>query len=85
MYGETQPISAAELLVKANAMLAEHEDYFRGVEATAVEQNGDVLVFRGNYYLDEQGLPTSRSTIVFNLFKFLAQQLSSQYHLQNQN
>ncbi|WP_437615881.1 DUF2498 family protein [Erwinia sp. V71] len=82
MYGDTQPIAAADLLVKANAMLVEHEDYFRGVEATAVEQNGDILVFRGNYYLDEQGLPTSRSTIVFNLFKFLAQQLSSQYHLQ---
>lgn len=82
MYGETQPIAAADLLIKANAMLVEHEDYFRGVEATSVEQNGDILVFRGNYYLDEQGLPTSRSTIVFNLFKFLAQQLSSQYHLQ---
>ncbi|MFS2225668.1 DUF2498 family protein [Pantoea sp. B65] len=81
MYGETQPIEAEALLEKANAMIAEHEDYFVGLEATEVGQNGNILVFRGNYFLDEQGLPTSKSTTVFNVFKFLALQLSAQYHL----
>jgi hypothetical protein len=31
-----------------------------------------VLVFSGEFYLDEQGLPTPKSTAVFNMFKYLA-------------
>lgn len=81
MYNETQPIEREALLEKANALVAEHDDYFNGLRATDVEQNGDVLVFRGDYFLDADGLPTPKSTRVFNVFKFLALQLSSQYHL----
>lgn len=81
MYENTQPIEREPLLEIANALIAEHQDYFAGLQATDVEQNGDILVFRGEYFLDQQGLPTSKSTTVFNVFKFLAQQLSSQYHL----
>ncbi|MCU5775701.1 DUF2498 family protein [Erwiniaceae bacterium BAC15a-03b] len=84
MYADTQPIDAAALLVKANALIVEHENYFAGMEATGVEQSGNILVFRGNYFLDEQGLPTSKSTTVFNVFKFLALQLSAQYHLKEE-
>ena len=33
------------------------------------------------YFLDEQGLPTAKSTAVFNMFKHLAHVLSEKYHL----
>ena len=52
-----------------------------GIEATGGEQRNGVLVFSGEYYLDEQGLPTPKSTAVFNMFKYLAHQLSEKYHL----
>lgn len=51
--------------------------------ATDVRQNGDVLVFSGEFFLDQQGLPTAKSTAVFNMFKHLAHQLSDKYYLEN--
>ncbi|RRZ95689.1 DUF2498 family protein [Erwinia sp. 198] len=78
----TQAIDKSALLQKANELIAEHKDFFPGLSATDVEQKGDVLVFRGDYFLDEQGLPGSKSTVVFNVFKFLATELSPLYHLQ---
>ena len=50
-----------------------------GIEATGVEQRNGVLVFSGEYFLDEQGLPTPKSTAVFNMFKY-AHTLSEKYH-----
>lgn len=79
---QTQSVDKAALLEIANGMIADHEDYFPGLSATDVEQKGDVLVFRGDYFLDEQGLPGRKSTVVFNVFKFLATELSPLYHLQ---
>ncbi|WP_336140258.1 DUF2498 family protein [Erwinia sp. CGal63] len=79
---QTQAIDKAALLQKANEMIAGHEDFFPGLSATDVEQKGEVLVFRGDYFLDEQGLPGAKSTVVFNVFKFLATELSPLYHLQ---
>ncbi|SFM95541.1 Protein of unknown function [Izhakiella capsodis] len=76
-----EPISADKLLVVANNLLQEHEDYLPGVEALSVKQRGDVLIFNGDFYLDEQGLPTPRTPVVFNLFKYLAHKLSPQYRL----
>lgn len=77
----TQPIDRATLLAQANKMIREHEDYIAGMVATDVEQKNGVLVFRGEYFMDEQGLPTAKTTAVFNLFKYLAHQLSEKYHL----
>ncbi|ALB62926.1 Protein yciN [Cronobacter condimenti 1330] len=78
----TQPIDRASLLAHANKMIREHEDYIVGMEATDVEQKNGVLVFRGEYFMDDQGLPTAKTTAVFNMFKYLAHQLSEKYHLQ---
>ncbi|WP_158784954.1 DUF2498 family protein [Pantoea sp. BAV 3049] len=78
---QTEAVDKATLLLKANEMIAQHEHYFEGLTATDVEQKGDVLVFRGEYFLDEQGLPGEKSTVVFNVFKFLAVELSPRYHL----
>ncbi|EOV9607507.1 YciN family protein [Cronobacter sakazakii] len=77
----TQPIDRAMLLAQANKMIREHEDYIAGMVATDVEQKNVVLVFRGEYFMDEQGLPTAKTTAVFNMFKYLAHQLSEKYHL----
>ncbi len=77
----TQPIDRATLLAQANKMIREHEDYIAGMVATDGEQKNGVLVFRGEYFMDEQGLPTAKTTAVFNMFKYLAHQLSEKYHL----
>lgn len=81
MSGNSQPIDRQTLLIEANRLIREHEDTLAGIEATGVEQRNGVLVFSGEYYLDEQGLPTPKSTAVFNMFKYLAHQLSEKYHL----
>ncbi|WP_105637459.1 YciN family protein [Cronobacter dublinensis] len=81
MKNITQPIDRDSLLAQANKMIREHEDYIVGMEATDVEQKNGVLVFRGEYFMDEQGLPTAKTTAVFNMFKYLAHQLSEKYHL----
>ncbi|KAF1369272.1 YciN family protein [Yokenella regensburgei ATCC 49455] len=77
----TQPIDKQTLLVEANRLIREHEDTLAGIEATGVTQRNGVLVFSGEYFLDEQGLPTPKSTAVFNMFKYLAHELSEKYHL----
>ncbi|NDJ57847.1 YciN family protein [Enterobacteriaceae bacterium 4M9] len=81
MHGETQPIDKETLLTEANKLIRDHEDYLKGMEATDVVQQNGVLIFRGEYFLDEQGLPTAKSTAVFNMFKHLAHVLSEKYHL----
>lgn len=83
MQQTIQPIDKKTLLVKANALILEHDDYIAGIVATDVEQKNGVLVFRGEYFLDEQGLPTPKSTAVFNMFKYLAHELSEKYRLQD--
>ena len=75
MNKETQPIDRETLLKEANKIIREHEDTLAGIEATGV------LVFTGDYFLDDQGLPTAKSTAVFNMFKHLAHVLSEKYHL----
>ena len=74
MNKETQPIDRETLLKEANKIIREHEDTLAGIEATGVTQRNGVLVFTGDYFLDE-------STAVFNMFKHLAHVLSEKYHL----
>lgn len=81
MQQNSQPIVRKTLLVEANKLIRDHEDTLAGIEATGVEQRNGVLVFSGEYFLDEQGLPTPKSTAVFNMFKYLAHALSEKYHL----
>ena len=81
MSNNSQPIDRQTLLIEANRLIREHEDTLAGIEATGVEQRNGVLVFSGEYFLEEQGLPTPKSTAVFNMFKYLAHELSEKYHL----
>ena len=77
-----EPISKASLLELANQIIKEHDDYLAGMLATDVVEKSGVLVFKGEYFLDEQGLPTNKTTAVFNVFKGLAHALSPQYTLE---
>lgn len=81
MSETSQPIDRQALLELANQLIRDHDDTLAGIEATGVTQRNGVLVFSGEYYLDEQGLPTGKSTAVFNMFKYLAHELSEKYHL----
>lgn len=51
MQSLTQAISRQALLEKANALIKEHDDYLAGMQADEVIQQGDVLVFRGPFFL----------------------------------
>jgi hypothetical protein len=75
MQGTTQPIDRQTLLEKPTNSFANMK-ILAGIEATDVVQRNGVLVFSGEFYLDEQGLPTAKSTAVFNMFKYLAHELS---------
>lgn len=81
MNNDTSPINREALLKEANNIIRQHEDYLHGMVATDVEQKNGVLVFRGEYFLDPDGLPTAKTTAVFNMFKHLAHRLSEKYHL----
>jgi hypothetical protein len=65
----------------ANQIIQEHENYLEGMRATSVEERDDVLIFKGDYFLSEQGLPTEKTTAVFNMFKYLAHHLSKEFTL----
>lgn len=81
MHENIQPIDRHSLLAEANRIIREHDDFIQGIEATDVTERNGVLVFSGEYFLDEQGLPTPKSTAVFNMFKNLAHVLSEKYTL----
>lgn len=83
MKPTTQPIDKQSLIIEANKVIRAHKDFMHGMEATDVEQKNGVLVFKGEYFLDEQGLPTGKSTAVFNMFKHLAHVFAEKYHLQD--
>lgn len=55
---EKSPIDRQTLLAEANAIIKSHDDYLHGMAADDVEQKNGVLVFRGEFFLDENGLPT---------------------------
>ncbi|MEH0832665.1 YciN family protein [Pectobacterium cacticida] len=78
---EKRPIDRQNLLAEANDIIKHHDDYLHGMVADGVEQKNGVLVFRGEFFLDEAGMPTLKSTAVFNMFKHLAHVLSEKYYL----
>lgn len=82
MYANTTPIDRQSLLIEANRIIRAHDEYMHGMEATEVEQKGGVLIFRGEFFFDQDGLPTRKTTAVFNMFKHLAVVLSEKYHLE---
>ena len=73
--------TAEEILTLANKMIKSDYDYMDGMHADYVTQNGEVLVFKGEFFLDDDGLPTPKTNAVFNMFKKVTTVLSKQYKL----
>ena len=59
---EKKAISQFDLLLIANQIIQEHDDFIEGMRADSVEEKEGVLVFKGNYFLDDNGLPTMNTT-----------------------
>lgn len=78
---DKQPITEFDLLLIANQIIQQHDSYIEGMRAESVEEKDEVLVFKGNYFLDSNGLPTANTTAVFNMFKYLALHLSKEFTL----
>lgn len=76
-------LSEFELLMIANQIIQDHDHYVDGMRATSVAEKDGVLIFKGEYFLDSQGLPTEKTTAVFNMFKYLALHLSKEFSLES--
>lgn len=75
-------IAEFDLLLIANQIIQSHDDYIEGMRANSVVKKDDVLVFKGEYFLDSNGMPTENTTAVFNMFKYLAHHLSKEFTIQ---
>lgn len=75
-------ISKSDLLELARKTMLEHEEYQDGMSLDDVVEKAGVLVFKGEYFLDDDGLPTPKTTSVFNIYKALAHAFSSSYTLE---
>ncbi|MCS3455254.1 DUF2498 family protein [Aeromonas rivuli] len=81
MHTQKETLSQEALLTLANELIRNHDEFIHGMHADAVTQRGDVLVFKGEYFLSDDGTPTPKTMAVFNMFKYLAHQLSGKYQL----
>lgn len=81
MSSEKQAIKSADLILVANAQLPEHEDFITGIQVQSVAERHGVITFKGESFLDENGLPTSKSVTAFNLYKWLCHHFSNKYTL----
>lgn len=75
-------IAEFDLLLIANQIIQSHDDYIEGMRANSVVEKDDVLIFKGEYFLDSNGMPTENTTAVFNMFKYLAHHLSKEFTLE---
>ncbi|PMJ65818.1 DUF2498 family protein, partial [Vibrio splendidus] len=58
-------IAEFDLLLIANQIIQSHDDYIEGMRANSVVEKDDVLIFKGEYFLDSNGMPTENTTAVF--------------------
>lgn len=76
-------ISKFELLLIANHLIQEHSDYITGMRADEVEEKDDILIFKGQCFLDKSGLPTPNTPAAFNILKYLTLHLSNEFTLKH--
>lgn len=81
MNNDKLAIKSSELIEIANAQLLEHDDFIEGVKVLSVAEQHGVIAFKGESFLDENGLPTAKSIIAFNLYKWLCHHFSNKYTL----
>ncbi len=78
---QRKSISQFELLLIANQIIQDHDDYIEGMRATSVEERDQVLIFKGEYFLND-GMPTQNTPAAFNMFKYLAHHLSKEFTIE---
>lgn len=76
-----QSISSFDLILIANSLIESHPSYQEGMRTEDVSQKDGVLIFKGPMFLDDKGMPTHQTTLVFNMFKYLAHELSPKFTL----
>ena len=81
MTDKKQKVTPSDLIAMANAQLSEHDDFIEGVKVESVSEQHGVITFKGESFLDDDGLPTAKSTIAFNLYKWLCHHFSNKYTL----
>jgi len=81
MSNDKQLINSVDLIKLANAQLSEHDDFIVGVKVQSVVEQHGVITFKGESFLDENGLPTEKSMVAFNLYKWLCHHFSNKYTL----
>ncbi|MCL9782357.1 DUF2498 family protein [Vibrio sp. S4M6] len=77
-----QVISPFDLLLIANQLIQDHPEYIAGMRADSVEEKDAVLIFKGENFLDKNGLPTEKTPATFNMFKYLAHRLSNEFTIE---
>ena len=75
--------TAEERLKIANDLIKSDYEYMDGMRADSVTQNGEVLVFKGEFFLNNDGIPTAKTNAVFNMFKKITTIMSKQYKLKS--
>ena len=75
------PVSREEVIRPANAMIKKDWEYMDGMEVTEALQRDEAIVLRGEFFLDEQGLPTPKTNAVFNMFHRVSVELSRKYRI----
>ncbi|TEW48492.1 DUF2498 family protein [Psychromonas algicola] len=81
MSDKKQEINMADIIKLANAQLPEHEDFIEGIKVESVSEQHGVITFKGESFLDADGLPTTKSMTAFNLYKWLCHHFSNKYTL----
>lgn len=76
-----QPISKENLLKEALKIIKDCDHYIDGIVPTDVKFVNETFVFSGEYFLKDDGTPSDKTIAVFNVFKYLNQNLSKKYYL----
>lgn len=74
-------VSQEEIIRMANEMIKKDWEYMDGMEVTSAIQRDAAIVLRGEFFLDDQGLPTPKTNAVFNMFHRVSVELSRKYRI----
>ena len=74
-------VSREEIIRLANEMIKKDWEYMDGMEVTSAMQRDAAIVLRGEFFLDDQGLPTPKTNAVFNMFHRVSVELSRKYRI----
>ncbi len=74
-------ISSSELLIQANGVLLNFPDFIEGMEVINAQQEGDKIIFRGEFFLNGLGMPTEKTQTSFEAYEYLSRFFSDNYCL----